>query len=158
MTSPFSYTTTYILDKSHFSETFDASVTEAPSKEQYAKSVALIVVGLVLMYGTDISGYFCWFLIAIGAVDGVGVYYRKPWWLARQMLSKAANNELTLTIDEQGVSSKSLHVDSQLLWSDISRIEKTPQGWLLHVGQGKSYLSDRCLSDEARAYVAAKAT
>ena len=38
-------------------------------------------------------------LFAIGIVEALGVYYRKPWWVARQMLGKASKSEVTLTID-----------------------------------------------------------
>lgn len=157
MKPEFSYSTTYVLNKSHFRETFEESVSVDDANHLYTKSVALAVVGLVVIYFTDISAYLGWFFVALGAVDALSVRYKKPWWLARQMLSRAANTELTLCIDEQGISSQSIHVDSKLPWSDIDKIEPTRQGWLLHQRAGKTYLSNRCLSDDAKAFLTAKA-
>jgi hypothetical protein len=153
MSSPFNYSTSYILDKSHFSETFDETASTEKSITPYFKSLGLIVLGFFLIYYTQLSSYLAWFLVAIGVVDACSVYFRKPWWLARQMISQAANTELTLTIDEEGVSSKSSMVDHQILWRDITKIEKTQLGWLLHHNLGKYYLSSRCLSQAADSFI-----
>ena len=66
MTEPFSYSTTYILDKSHFSETYDESRTEVDAKKLYLKAIALALLGLAILYLTDISPYIAWFIIALG--------------------------------------------------------------------------------------------
>lgn len=153
MTNPFNYSTTYVLDKSHFSETFDASVPVNNSKSIYTKSIVMGLAGAVVLIFTDINAYIAWFIVALGAVEALSVRFRKPWWLARQMISKAANTRLTLTINDEGVSTESFHVTSKILWADISKIEATDQGWLLHTPKGKSYLSNRCLSEEAQAFV-----
>lgn len=154
MSQPFSYTTTYALDRSHFSETFDESAVHDLSLKAYVKSAGLLSLGLVLVvFFADISPYVAWFIVALGIVEACSVRFRKPWWLARQMISRAANTELTLTIDESGIRSKSIHVDSQLAWEDVSAIETTLKGWLLHHPGGKNYLSGRCLSEEAKAFI-----
>ena len=153
MTSPFSYSTTYILDKSHFSETFDESVTLNNSKNVYFKSIALGILGLAILLFTDISAYGAWFIVALGALEAFSIRFRKSWWLARQMISKAANTELTLSIDENGVSSKSFHVESKISWLEVKKIEKTPQGWLLFHAGGKNYVSSRCLSEAANEFM-----
>jgi hypothetical protein len=158
MNTPFSYSTKYTLDKGHFSETYDESVTVDESWRKYIKSGVMAVAGLGLLYFTQVSPYLAWFVITLAGVEALSVRFHKAWWLARQMISQAANNELALTIDEEGVHSKSVYVDSQMLWKDISQIEKTQQGWLLHLAKGKTYISDCCLSDEAVEYIARKAT
>ncbi|MFT4994887.1 MAG: hypothetical protein ACI965_001929 [Paraglaciecola sp.] len=157
MTTPFSYSTSYILDKSHFSETFDASITAHTAKSAYFKSAILGLLGGILVFFTEITPYAAWFIVGLSALEALSVRFRKPWWLARQMISKAASNELTLTIDENGVSSKSFHVDSTICWADITKIEQTAQGWLLYHAAGKSYLSGRCLSEAAKEFIRAKA-
>jgi hypothetical protein len=157
MSDSFSYSTTYILDKPHFSETYDASKVIDDPKKRYAKPFVLALAGLFVLYFTELSAYIAWFIIALSGVELLSIRFHKPWWLARQMISKAANGELTLTIDEEGVSSQSFYVDSKILWQDINRIEKTSQGWLLHTAVGRSYLSNQCLSEEAQAFVQAKA-
>lgn len=157
MNSEFSYSTSYILDKSHYSETFDESVTIDTSYRPYVKAIVVALVGLVLIYASDMSPYFCWFLIGLGGVEALSVRFQKSWWLARQIISKAANNEMTLTINTDGVFAKSLYVDGKILWADIKRIEATKQGWLLHFAKGKTYISNRTLSVEAIGFLEGKA-
>lgn len=157
MTTPFYYSTKYTLDKSHFSETFDESITVEHSLSLYFKSIGLILIGFVILYFADTASYAAWFIVVLGVVEGCSVFFKKPWWLARQMISEAANVELTLTINEDGVGSKSFSVDSTLLWEDISKIEQTKQGWLLYHANGRNYLSARCLSEATIAYIRTKA-
>jgi len=157
MTTAFSYSTTYILDKSHFSETFDESVIVDNSKTVYFKSAVLALFGLTVLIFTEVNPYAAWFIVALGAIEALSIRFRKPWWLARQMLSKAANAEVTLTIDEQSVCSKSFYVESKIAWSNISKIEQTSQGWLLYHSQGTNYISGRCLSEQASSFVGKQA-
>lgn len=157
MTTPFKYSTTYVLDKSHYSETYDESKSDDSSQNPYLKAVFVALVGLVLLYFTTINPYFAWFLIAIGGVEALSVRFHKPWWLARQMISKAANAELTLSMDDEGISTTSFYVNSKILWADVSKIERTERGWLLFHKGGKSYVSNRCLSEEAQAYMTERA-
>ncbi|WP_133469445.1 YcxB family protein [Paraglaciecola marina] len=156
MTQPFEYSTRYILDKSHFSETFDQTVTEVAPQKAYLKSLVLGMLGAILLLATELNPYISWFVVVWAGIEVLSVRFHKSWWLARQMISKAANNELTLTIDEKGIRSLSTSVKSFISWDDIIKIEQTSQGWLLHLEAGKSYLSSRCLSPEAQAFVAAK--
>lgn len=157
MTEAFHYSTTYKLDKSHYSETYDQSVTYDFVKTGYIKATIWALVGVVLLLATEISGYISWFIIGLGVLEALNVRFHKAWWLARQMISKAANNKVTLTIDEESVKSHSIHVNSKIAWRDIVKIEQTSEGWLLHQQTGKSYLSNRCLSQEAQDFIAAKA-
>lgn len=157
MTTPFSYSITYTLDRSHFSETYDESITASNAKTLYLKSIVLIVLGLATLLYTEISPFVAWFIVALGFLEVLSIRFRKPWWLARQMMSKAASTELTLTIDENSVSSKSFYVESKITWVEIKKIKKTTQGWLLYSATGKNYLSDRCLSDAAKEFVSAQA-
>ena len=157
MASTFSYSTTYILDKSQFSETFDESVIVDNSKTVYFKSIILALFGLTILLFTEVNPYAAWFIVALGAIEALSIRFRKSWWLARQMLSKAANAEVTLTIDEQGVCSKSFYVESQILWSSVNEIEQTAQGWLLYHSKGKNYISGSCLSEQASNFIGKQA-
>jgi len=156
MTKPFSYSTTYVLDKSHFSETFDESKTAIDPQKAYLKSIILALVGLIFLLFTEISPYIAWFVVGLSALEALSVRFEKPWWLARQMMSKAANSELTLTIGDNGVSSKSFYVENTISWQDITKVEKTSRGWLLYHTAGRSYLSNRCLSEEAQQFIGEK--
>ncbi|MDT0596387.1 YcxB family protein [Glaciecola petra] len=153
MTTPFHYSTTYILDKDHFSETFDESSKKNDSVFVYGKSMGLLLLGFAILYFSDILPYAAWFIVVLGVVDALSIYFRKPWWLVRQMISSEANLEITLTIDNTGIGSKSHKISSKIAWSDISHIEKTVRGWLIHHSAGRTYLSAGCLSDKAIEFV-----
>lgn len=157
MTTPFSYSNTYVLDKTHFNECFEESVELDRSKTRFFKSSILCVFGLSILIFTNVNAYAAWFIVALGLLEALSIHYRQPWWVARQMLSKAAKGEVTITLDEQGLASKSFYVDSLILWSDISKIKQTKQGWLLFHSQGKNYLSNRCLSELAKSFIEDKA-
>ena len=74
------------------------------------------------------------------------------------MMSKAANNEVTLTIDTKGISNDSFYVKGTILWQDIVSIKETEQGFLLNQSKTVSYLSKRNLDDEAIAFVVSKSS
>ncbi|WP_166424157.1 YcxB family protein [Paraglaciecola sp. 20A4] len=156
MTTAFTYSTTYLLDKSHYIETYEASVPADNSKKVYLIAALLALVGLAVLMLTEINAFVAWFIIALGGLEVFSIRFKKPWWLARQLISKAANTELTLTIDEDAVSSKSIHIESIIRWADISKIESTENGWLLYHNDSKNYLSARALTEEAKAFVMAK--
>lgn len=156
MTTQFHYSIKYVLDKSHFSETFDQTAVNH-HKFRYNKPIFLSVFGASLLFLIESSAYLGWFIIALGILEALSIRFEKPWWLARQMISKAANSELTLTIDDEGISSESFYVKSHILWSDISKIQATDLGWLLYHAGGKTYVSNRCLSTEAIAFIGLKA-
>jgi len=157
MTTPFTYSTTYTLDKSHFSETYDETAVKKNGLKRYGISLVLLGLGIASVQSPTINPYLAWFIIILGGVDLCSVYFAKPWWLARQMISEAANTRLNLNIDEHAISSESAAVSSKLLWQDIEKIERTQRGWLFYHSGGRNYLSARCLSDEANHYITARA-
>lgn len=157
MSEPFSYSKTYILNKALYSETYDETVVVAPPMQAYMKAMILAVVGTTLILFTEVSPYIGWFIVTWSAVEALNVRFHKAWWLGRQLISKAANNELTLSIDDNGITIKSRYVDNKIAWSDISNLEKTQLGWLLYLKTGKSYISDSCLNNDAQTYLQQKA-
>lgn len=156
MTEPFSYSTTYILDKAHFNEVFANSVVSKPSLKEYGKAIAFVLAGVALLF-TDVTGYLVYFLMGLGLIEALSTYYRQPWWVARQMLSRAASNKVTITIDEGGIHTDSIHLKSTLKWQDVNKVDTTQDGLMLLHSQGKSYLSGSCLSEQAKAFVLSKA-
>lgn len=155
MPTPYSYSTTYILDKAHFDECYTQSVTPDPTLKPYYKGIGLVLIGIALIF-TNISLYLAYFFIGLGVIEALNVKYHKAWWLMRQMMSKAASNDVTLTIDEQGIRTQSQYVNSQILWTDIYRINETEKGFLITHKAGTSYISSSCLDDSAIAYIKAK--
>ncbi|MBA6233244.1 MULTISPECIES: YcxB family protein [unclassified Colwellia] len=149
MSQPFSYSTTYELDKAHFQECFSESVVIVTPINAYKKSIALTIAGMLLVLFTQMNPYVAWFVFAVGILEAVSTYYQKPWWVMRQMLSKAAKGNVDLTIDEQGIVSKSFYASLTLLWPDVLFIETTQLGWLIKHAKGRSYISNKNLSAAA---------
>lgn len=160
MNTPLSYTSTFILDKAHFNECYCESTTLELSTKAFLKSGVLMLFGLILLLVTSVNAYAAWFVIALGILEALSLYYNQPWWVLRQMLSRASGSEVTLTIDEQGVLSESFYHNGRILWQDITSIKKTNLGFVLYfnVGKssGKSYLSKTYLSNDAQDYIQTK--
>ncbi|RTR34850.1 YcxB family protein [Shewanella atlantica] len=156
MNSPFSFTSRYILDKTHFSECFDESVTIDKSPRAYYKAIGFILVGTALLL-TGTNAYASLFLVGLGALEALSVKFKKTWWLWRQMMSKAASNEVKLTIDEQGISSESIYVNSSILWSEITELTVTNRGFLIKNSKGMNYISKRSLDAAAIEFIKSKA-
>jgi len=156
MNSPFSFTSHYILDKTHFSECFDESVTIDKSPRAYYKAIGFILVGTALLL-TGTNAYASLFLVGLGALEALSVKFKKTWWLWRQMMSKAASNEVKLTIDEQGISSESIYVNSSILWSEITELTVTNRGFLIKNSKGMNYISKRSLDAAAIEFIKSKA-
>jgi hypothetical protein len=156
MSQPFSYSTTYELDKAHFQECFSESVVIVTPINAYKKSIALTIAGMLLVLFTQINPYAAWFVFALGILEAVSTYYQKPWWVMRQMLSKVAKGNVDLTIDEQGIVSKSFYASLTLLWSDVLFIETTQLGWLIKHAKGRSYISNKNLSAAAIVFLTEK--
>ncbi len=116
-----------------------------------------MVFGLYILLFTQVNAYAAWFVVALGVLEAVSLYYHQPWWVIRQMLSKASNSEVTLTIDEQGILTESFYHTGRILWQDITEIKESGLGFTiffnLDKSSGKSYLSKSCLSSTAQSYL-----
>ena len=166
MTQSSSFSANFILDKAHYTECYTQSSTLTHDKKTYFKANILTLFGLIILLATPVNPYAAWFVIALGILESVSVYYHKPWWVARQMLSKASRSEVTLTLDEQGVLTESFHINSRILWSDVTSVVETDLGFVISFSLGKSvmgkdigsksYISKSCLSDEAIAFIIQK--
>lgn len=156
MNSKFSYTTAFMLDKAHFSECFDQSVVVDHSIRAYYKALILLVLGLILLFVVGTNNYAAFFVVALSALEALSTYYRKTWWLWRQMLSRASNSKITLIIDDRGVTTQSFHVNNLLAWQSVTAIKKTELGILIHHQKGVNYISDSCLAAEAIDFVLAQ--
>lgn len=152
----FSFENTFVLDKSHFVECYSETAVQDDSFRPYTKAAVLVVFALLIMMTTEISAYVSYFVFGLGIVEALGVYYRKPWWVYRQLLSKAAGNEVTLVINEQGIETQSAFVQLTFAWQEITSLEKSNLGWVFFCRGTKHYLSDRSLNDAAQAFLDTK--
>lgn len=157
MTSPFHYSTTFVLDKAHFNECFSESVPQELTFKDYYKAMAAVTAGIALLFLTDVIPHFAWFIIGLGIVEALSVYYRQPWWVFRQMLGKTANSIVTLGINDEGISTHSVHLEQTIPWSDVTQLQATAKGWLVFHAKGKNYISNSCLNPQAQSYLSQKA-
>ncbi|GIU45648.1 YcxB family protein [Shewanella algidipiscicola] len=155
MSDPFHYTTQFTLDKAYYAECFDQSVTQDTSIKTYYKAIGFIVIGTALLL-TGSNSYASWFIVGLGVLEALSVKFKRSWWLMRQMWSKAAGNETTLTIDERGISTHSYCVDSLIAWDEMYRINETDKGFLITLAKGTSYVSKSHLSTQACDFIRAK--
>ncbi|QYJ85422.1 YcxB family protein [Shewanella mesophila] len=155
MEPAFRYTTQFILDKPYYSECFDQSVSVDPSLKRYSKASIFVGMGTILLL-TGANNYASWFIIGLGILEALSVKFKRPWWLLRQMWSRAAGNEVELTIDENGIATKSAYVNAIIAWDDIYRLKETEQGFLFTLERGQSYLSKRYLNQQACEYIRSK--
>jgi len=153
MTTPFTYTGKFTLDKVHFNECYLESSTLTRDFRSYFKSSVLMFFGLILLLFTEVNAYAAWFIVALGVLEALSVYYHKAWWVMRQMMSRASNSEVTITIDDKGVLNESFYHKGMILWSNVTEIKETKQGFVLLFENGKSYLSKRVLSVDAQAFI-----
>ncbi|WP_448548941.1 YcxB family protein [Thalassotalea fusca] len=158
MTHEFSYTATFTLDKAHFIECFEQSVSGKPQLKDYQKAGFMMLIGALLVIFTSVNPYASWFIFALGVIEALSVHYRRGWWVARQLLSKAANSEVTLTINDKLISAKSYYGESTFEWSDNPLVVATEKGWIIQRGELRNYISNSCLSEDAKAYVATHAS
>ena len=156
MTQPFSYQTSFILDKSHFSECFDESVKVQTPFILYRKGLALMLVGMLLVMFSELNPYAAWFIFSLGILELVSSYYRKPWWVARQMLSKVAKAEVKLAINQDSIHISSFYNDNNMQFSDIELITPTKNGWLISHNSNRHYISNRCLDKSAEDFLQSK--
>lgn len=157
MTQPFDYQTTFILDKSHFSECYEESVKTQTFTRLYGKGLTLIAVGAVLVLFSQLNQYAAWFIFSLGVLEIISNRYKKAWWVARQMLSKVAKAEVTLAIDESSIRISSFYNDNKMLFKDIEMVKPTASGWLITHNGVRHYISNRCLSETAKAFLQSKA-
>jgi len=156
MTKPFSYQTQFILDKSHFIECYEESVPEKSFLTLYRKGALLLLVGAGLVLFSELNPYAAWFIFSLGLLEFASSYYAKAWWVARQMLTKVAKAEVSLTINDNELHISSFYHDNKMLFSDIEQLTPTDKGWLINHKSIRHYISNRCLSETAQAFLQAK--
>jgi len=156
MNTPFQFKTSFKLDKSHFAQCFDDSVTERTAIQKYRNAAILATVGVLLLLVVGTNQYAAFFVVVLAAVEALSVYYKRTWWLWRQMLSKAYNHNVDLIVDDNGITTQSFHVNSQLNFVDVTEIKQSDTGMMLTHNAGVSYISKNCLSEEAISFITDK--
>ena len=158
MNSTFSYSTTFVLNRDYYTECFEQSVIIEHGLRRFAKALFFVFFGALLVLFTDVNYYAAWFVFALGILEALSVRYQQPWWVTRQMFSRASKSEVKLTVDDTGIATDSFYQKTNYAWSDFSAITLTNKGWLLVHVKGKSYISNQFLSNEAKNFIADKST
>lgn len=165
MTQPATFSHEFTLDKRYFAETYDASVAPSIKAKDFIKTAIFALIGLGILLSTNLGDnelankniyYLGYFFIGLSVVEALSIKFKRTWWLWRQMMSKAANNNATLTLNEEGIHTQSAYVNQTILWTEVYRIAETDSGFLITLAKAKSYLSKQGLSDDALAFLRSK--
>ena len=150
------HTSYYILDREYFSECFDESANTAASFKTYRQAILLIIMASIF-FVMEVEAYLFWFLLCLSVVELLSIRYKRSWWIARHMLSRAANSKVNIRIDDQGIFTLSPFHQQDWLWNDISEIKSTEKGFVVIHNSVTSYLSKSGLDEDALALLTTKA-
>ena len=156
MTDTYSYSTTFKLTREHLSECFEQSVVVDNSIMAYKRAIISLVFGIWVLIFKLVSDYLAFFVISLGVLEVFSTYYKKTWWVWRQMFGRSYKSQVTLLIDAQGINNRSEHINETIQWSEISALKKTELGFILHHPKGVNYLSLSYLDSTAIDYVLAQ--
>ena len=104
----------------------------------------------------EVEAYVGWFFLCLGGVELLSIRYRRSWWIARQMFSRAAGSKVNIRVDDQGIFTDSAYHQQSILWHDVAEIKRTDKGFVVVHNAGTSYLSGSGLCEDALALVSIK--
>ena len=143
----------FTLSKRHFRECFEQSSSLQPkTNKRYLKALALFALGLFFYWSQieGLSAHLGMFFFILAFVDVLSVKFAKGWWVTRQMFSKAAGNDVTITLSDEGINIESDFAKQLLTWPEIQAYQETAKGIVLTATKGvNSYISKSCFSNEA---------
>jgi len=153
VTQSYQFKKTYLLDKPYYQECYAQSVDVSFSIKSYLKAFALLSISIALFTVNGISASIPWFIFFLALIDGASVYFQQPWWVYRQLLSKEANSEVSLTMSETGILSESIHLKHQIKWQEMTKLKQTELGFIIYHSTGKTYLSVKEWDEAAIAFL-----
>ena len=136
-----------MLDRDYFTECFEQSANTTTNFATFRLAILFFVMAAVF-FMLETKAVAAWFLLALGAVELLSIRYKRGWWVARQMISRAAGSTVNLRIDEQGIFTESTHNQLSIHWEDIVEIKATEKGFVIVHVKGVNYLSKKGLGDE----------
>lgn len=149
------HSSSYILNREYFNECFDETASPSVGLKPYRKALALLI-GASIFFVVDIDVAVAWFLLALGTVELLSVRYRRSWWVARQMISRAAGSTVSIRMDDQGIFTDNTYHKRSILWDDVTEIKSTEKGFIIIHNQGTSYLSKSGLDEGFLEFLAEK--
>lgn len=149
------FETEFILDRQHLEECYDQSLPFTKNRTPRFKLMTFLILaaGLILLLGEQ-QNTLAFFLLALAVLELLSFRYRRAWWLTRQLWSRNSGNSIKLIIDDKGIKTQSLYNNSQLLWSDIDKVDETEKGLMLSLKKGPAnYLSKANLNEQVIAFI-----
>ncbi|MFC3031089.1 YcxB family protein [Pseudoalteromonas fenneropenaei] len=151
------YSFSYTLDKPFYRECFQSCAPLTPKKmPRYALLLLLVGLGMFSIYGLK-DHYLGTFLIMLAILECVANYFQEPWWVTRQMWSRAAGTDVQVIIDEQGIKTENRGNKMQWLWADITAVVRTNSGVVFSSARGNHYLSASHMEEQVIDYIINKA-
>ncbi|MCA0894832.1 YcxB family protein [Microbulbifer agarilyticus] len=143
------FKTQFTLSRDYLAECYDQSSLYGKSiKPNYLFPVLMLAAGTGTLLYTEQPKVLGYILVAFALLELLHIRFRRAWWLARQMLGKSANSKVTLTIDDERITTQSDHAHTTLLWSDIEQVVDTELGLILITkSSGQHYLSKSLFPD-----------
>lgn len=144
------FNTQFVLSKEYLAECFDQSLPYGKSaKPNFIFPIAFFAAGVGVVYLADQVKVLGFMLIALAVLELIHIRYRRSWWLIRQTLGRSFNGEVQLTIDENGIQTKTPYTETVVLWKDMKEVIETDLGLILVVKSGgRQYLSKSILPDD----------
>ncbi len=154
MSKDFEFTTEYPLDKHFFEECYDQTSRPVTFPKSYLKGLFFLVFGVIVVkFELLPSSYLGWFFIVLSVVEFLNVFFKKSWWVWRQTYSTGSGSKVIFKVDSDGVSYESNATQRTITWSEISQLEQTERGFILHIGKQRQYLSKSCLNEDVIAFM-----
>lgn len=147
------------LDRTYMSESYDQARLYG-SKWLHAEKIigtALIMGGVALFVYSRGETALPAVLIAIGVFELLSNRIKKYFWLRRHLKSKLNDAEVQITLSDSGIASKSLYSTSEMKWSGVEKVVRTPKGILIWPQKGVYwYLPASAAGTEAIAFIETK--
>lgn len=147
------------LDRNYMSESYDQARLYG-SKWLLGEKVVgavLIMLGIVLFVYSRGETVLPVALVAIGVFELLSNRIRKYFWLRRHLKSKLNDAEVRITLGDSGIVSKSPYSTSEMKWSGVEKVVRTPKGILIWPQKGMYwYLPKSIAGAEAIAFIETK--
>lgn len=138
----------FTLSRDYLAECYDESLPYS-RKPNYLFPLLAGVAGIYLLGFTSQPKVGGMALLALAILELVHLRYRRAWWLFRQTMGKNADLKVTLTLNDDGIRTRSSASDTRLTWREIDHVIETSQGLILVQPNGaQQYLSKALFTKE----------
>lgn len=132
------YIATMTLDTDFMSESFD----QARRYGSRWHLIELVIGGTFIVGGLFLFAYADWAtalplaLVAIGVFEISSHRIKKFFWLRKHGKSKAANQKIEMSFDDEGFETKSSFSTARMAWDGVEKCVRTPKGILIWPQKG----------------------